>query len=179
MHSQCCTFKLNLFLQDDNLRTLVQKLGPNDWKRVASYLPVSKRCRMWSVTCTQSLVSPWLILFPSRCQNRSEPQCQHRWFKVLDPDLVKGPWTKEEDEKVRCSLLVTGWYFIPVDCQISMSAWFVVILQAQIYSKGTSYLYKREEICRHTMSSFVISLLFTVHLNSDQDVLSKRQSNAL
>ncbi|XP_063071833.1 v-myb avian myeloblastosis viral oncogene homolog-like 2b [Engraulis encrasicolus] len=57
--------------EDDNLRTLVQKLGPNDWKRVASYLP-----------------------------NRSEPQCQHRWFKVLDPDLVKGPWTKEEDEKV-------------------------------------------------------------------------------
>lgn len=33
-------------------------------------------------------------------QNRSEHQCQHRWFKVLDPDLVKGPWTREEDEKV-------------------------------------------------------------------------------
>ncbi|KAK0156367.1 Myb-related protein B [Merluccius polli] len=33
-------------------------------------------------------------------QNHSEQQCQHRWFKVLDPDLVKGPWTKEEDEKV-------------------------------------------------------------------------------
>uniref|UniRef100_A0A672QW73 Myb-related protein B-like n=1 Tax=Sinocyclocheilus grahami TaxID=75366 RepID=A0A672QW73_SINGR len=32
--------------------------------------------------------------------SRSEHQCQHRWFKVLDPDLVKGPWTKEEDEKV-------------------------------------------------------------------------------
>ncbi|KAL2090770.1 hypothetical protein ACEWY4_013033 [Coilia grayii] len=57
--------------EDDNLRALVQKLGPNDWKRIASYLP-----------------------------NRSEPQCQHRWFKVLDPDLVKGPWTKEEDERV-------------------------------------------------------------------------------
>ncbi|KAG5274767.1 hypothetical protein AALO_G00139910 [Alosa alosa] len=57
--------------EDDNLRALVQKLGPNDWKRIASYLP-----------------------------NRTEHQCQHRWFKVLDPDLVKGPWTKEEDEKV-------------------------------------------------------------------------------
>lgn len=22
-------------------------------------------------------------------------QCQHRWQKVLNPDLVKGPWTKE------------------------------------------------------------------------------------
>ncbi|RXM94458.1 Myb-related protein B [Acipenser ruthenus] len=33
-------------------------------------------------------------------ENRTEQQCQHRWLKVLNPDLVKGPWTKEEDEKV-------------------------------------------------------------------------------
>ncbi|XP_036387277.1 v-myb avian myeloblastosis viral oncogene homolog-like 2b isoform X1 [Megalops cyprinoides] len=57
--------------EDDNLRTLVQNFGQNDWKTIASFLP-----------------------------NRTEHQCQHRWYKVLDPDLVKGPWTKEEDEKV-------------------------------------------------------------------------------
>ncbi len=27
-------------------------------------------------------------------------QCLHRWQKVLNPDLVKGPWTQEEDEKL-------------------------------------------------------------------------------
>lgn len=27
-------------------------------------------------------------------------QCLHRWQKVLNPNLVKGPWTKEEDEIV-------------------------------------------------------------------------------
>ena len=27
-------------------------------------------------------------------------QCLHRWQKVLNPDLVKGPWTKEEDGKI-------------------------------------------------------------------------------
>lgn len=27
-------------------------------------------------------------------------QCLHRWQKVLNPDLVKGPWTKEEDNLV-------------------------------------------------------------------------------
>ena len=27
-------------------------------------------------------------------------QCQHRWQKVLNPSLHKGPWTKEEDLKV-------------------------------------------------------------------------------
>ncbi|KAK4480952.1 hypothetical protein RD792_011813 [Penstemon davidsonii] len=29
---------------------------------------------------------------------RSEVQCLHRWQKVLNPELVKGPWTQEEDE---------------------------------------------------------------------------------
>ena len=32
--------------------------------------------------------------------NRSEVQCRNRFFKHLDPHLVKGPWTKEEDEKL-------------------------------------------------------------------------------
>uniref|UniRef100_A0A672FE46 V-myb avian myeloblastosis viral oncogene homolog-like 2b n=1 Tax=Salarias fasciatus TaxID=181472 RepID=A0A672FE46_SALFA len=57
--------------EDDKLKALVHKLGTNDWKRVANYIP-----------------------------SHSEHQCQHRWFKVLDPELIKGPWTKEEDEKV-------------------------------------------------------------------------------
>ncbi|XP_074500494.1 v-myb avian myeloblastosis viral oncogene homolog-like 2b [Sebastes fasciatus] len=57
--------------EDDKLKALVQKLGPNDWKYIANYIP-----------------------------SHTEHQCQHRWIKVLDPELVKGPWTKEEDEKV-------------------------------------------------------------------------------
>ncbi|KAM3877988.1 v-myb avian myeloblastosis viral oncogene homolog-like 2b [Diretmus argenteus] len=57
--------------EDDNLKALVQKAGQNDWKCIATFIP-----------------------------NHTEQQCQHRWLKVLDPDLVKGPWTKEEDEKV-------------------------------------------------------------------------------
>ncbi len=27
-------------------------------------------------------------------------QCLHRWQKVLDPRLVKGPWTPEEDRRL-------------------------------------------------------------------------------
>ncbi|KAI9181411.1 hypothetical protein LWI28_014734 [Acer negundo] len=29
---------------------------------------------------------------------RTSVQCLHRWQKVLDPSLVKGPWSKEEDD---------------------------------------------------------------------------------
>uniref|UniRef100_A0A8C6T7M9 V-myb avian myeloblastosis viral oncogene homolog-like 2b n=1 Tax=Neogobius melanostomus TaxID=47308 RepID=A0A8C6T7M9_9GOBI len=57
--------------EDDRLKTLVNQLGTNDWKTIASLIPT-----------------------------HSEHQCQHRWGKVLDPELVKGPWTKEEDERV-------------------------------------------------------------------------------
>ncbi|KAG9155186.1 hypothetical protein Leryth_011149 [Lithospermum erythrorhizon] len=32
--------------------------------------------------------------------DRSEVQCLHRWQKVLNPELVKGPWTQEEDERI-------------------------------------------------------------------------------
>ncbi|KAG8374884.1 hypothetical protein BUALT_Bualt10G0041900 [Buddleja alternifolia] len=31
---------------------------------------------------------------------RTDVQCLHRWQKVLNPDLVKGPWTKEEDDLI-------------------------------------------------------------------------------
>lgn len=33
-------------------------------------------------------------------EDRTDVQCLHRWQKVLNPELVKGPWTKEEDELV-------------------------------------------------------------------------------
>lgn len=33
-------------------------------------------------------------------KDRTEVQCQQRWTKVVNPNLVKGPWTKEEDDLV-------------------------------------------------------------------------------
>lgn len=31
---------------------------------------------------------------------RTNIQCKHRWQKVLDPNLVKGPWSPEEDHEI-------------------------------------------------------------------------------
>ncbi|XP_059056242.1 myb-related protein B isoform X3 [Achroia grisella] len=39
-------------------------------------------------------------LIAAQFSDRSDVQCQQRWTKVVNPELVKGPWTKEEDEKV-------------------------------------------------------------------------------
>nr|XP_056700848.1 myb-related protein B [Euleptes europaea] len=56
--------------EDELLNSLVTKYG-HDWKFLASHFP-----------------------------NRTEQQCQYRWLRVLNPVLVKGPWTKQEDQKV-------------------------------------------------------------------------------
>jgi transcriptional activator Myb len=39
-------------------------------------------------------------LISKQIPDRSDVQCQQRWTKVVNPDLIKGPWTKEEDDKV-------------------------------------------------------------------------------
>ncbi|KAH8273281.1 hypothetical protein KR018_004829, partial [Drosophila ironensis] len=41
----------------------------------------------------------WEIIGP-HFKDRLEQQVQQRWVKVLNPELIKGPWTREEDEKV-------------------------------------------------------------------------------
>ncbi|KAM7440818.1 Myb-related protein A [Porites harrisoni] len=57
--------------EDDKLKELVDEIGTDSWKEVASHF-----------------------------SDRTDVQCLHRWQKVLNPELVKGPWTKEEDDKV-------------------------------------------------------------------------------
>ncbi|XP_019899701.1 myb-related protein A isoform X2 [Esox lucius] len=57
--------------EDERLKRLVAELGTDDWNLIANHF-----------------------------KKRSDSQCQHRWQKVLNPQLVKGPWTKEEDKRV-------------------------------------------------------------------------------
>lgn len=33
-------------------------------------------------------------------KDRTDVQCHQRWTKVVNPELIKGPWTREEDDKV-------------------------------------------------------------------------------
>ncbi|BFZ03960.1 hypothetical protein BsWGS_06999 [Bradybaena similaris] len=57
--------------EDEKLRKIVETKGLHDWKVVCSFFA-----------------------------DRTDIQCQHRWHKVLNPDLIKGPWTREEDNRV-------------------------------------------------------------------------------
>ncbi|KAG6480476.1 transcription factor MYB3R-1-like [Zingiber officinale] len=55
--------------EDAILRKAVQSFKGKNWKKIAECFP-----------------------------DRTDVQCLHRWQKVLNPELVKGPWSKEEDE---------------------------------------------------------------------------------
>ncbi|XP_016479134.1 transcription factor MYB3R-1-like [Nicotiana tabacum] len=57
--------------EDEILRQAVQLFKGKSWKRIAECF-----------------------------KDRTDVQCLHRWQKVLDPELVKGSWTKEEDDKL-------------------------------------------------------------------------------
>ncbi|KAJ7962331.1 MYB family protein [Quillaja saponaria] len=57
--------------EDELLTFAVKKLNGKNWKRIAENVP-----------------------------GRTDVQCLHRWQKVLNPDLVKGPWAKEEDNLI-------------------------------------------------------------------------------
>lgn len=37
----------------------------------------------------------WWLFVAGCFKDRTDVQCLHRWQKVLNPELVKGPWSKE------------------------------------------------------------------------------------
>ncbi|TYH13063.1 hypothetical protein ES288_A06G114800v1 [Gossypium darwinii] len=57
--------------EDDILSKAVQRFKGKNWKKIAECF-----------------------------KDRTDVQCLHRWQKVLNPELVKGPWSKEEDELI-------------------------------------------------------------------------------
>ncbi|KAK9075615.1 hypothetical protein SSX86_003941 [Deinandra increscens subsp. villosa] len=57
--------------EDEKLCKAVQQFNGKNWKKIAECF-----------------------------KDRTDVQCLHRWQKVLNPELVKGPWSKEEDEVI-------------------------------------------------------------------------------
>lgn len=57
--------------EDKILTELVEKFGGKNWKKISQFIP-----------------------------GRNSIQCLHRWTKILQPGLIKGPWTIEEDRRL-------------------------------------------------------------------------------
>lgn len=61
--------------EDEKLKNLIESYGENDWNLISSFFA-----------------------------DRNDLQCNQRWDKVVNPKLVKGPWTKQ----VRTQIALTS-----------------------------------------------------------------------
>lgn len=78
----------------------MKERGASSWSSVALSFRVSVSVGhlVWSSVVVTSGGALSLSFFQG---HRSEVQCQRRWQQIKNPELVKGPWTQEEDRRVR------------------------------------------------------------------------------
>uniref|UniRef100_A0A665V6C3 V-myb avian myeloblastosis viral oncogene homolog-like 1 n=2 Tax=Echeneis naucrates TaxID=173247 RepID=A0A665V6C3_ECHNA len=65
--------------EDEKLQKLVKEFGSNSWSLISLHFK-----RASSLSQGQ----------------RSDVDCQRRWHQIKNPEVVKGPWTQEEDARV-------------------------------------------------------------------------------
>uniref|UniRef100_A0A7S2SQ52 Uncharacterized protein n=1 Tax=Mucochytrium quahogii TaxID=96639 RepID=A0A7S2SQ52_9STRA len=65
--------------EDQQLLALVQKFGAKRWSKLARHIP-----------------------------GKTGNQCSQRWHKALDPNIIKGKWTKVEDEALVNAVKTVG-----------------------------------------------------------------------
>lgn len=106
--------------EDELLSTLVEEFKGRSWKKISCHMPgrTPIQClHRWTKILKPGLVKgPWtsdedkmLINYVnyygahdfSECskiiQGRNNKQCRERWFNVLNPKVIKGEWSLEED----------------------------------------------------------------------------------
>ncbi|KAL6865256.1 hypothetical protein ACP4OV_016407 [Aristida adscensionis] len=117
--------------EDEIIIQMVNKLGPTKWSIIANALPgrTGRMCsRRWRDVSNPELVKgPWseqedaiLIQMVNRLgpkkwstiaqalPGRTRRRCRRRWRDVLNPELVKGPWSEERWRKVLNPEMVKG-----------------------------------------------------------------------
>jgi hypothetical protein len=68
----------------------------------------SSYCSLFFANNVQPRFVPNRIAAMAFCGKRSDVQCLHRWKKVIQPGIVKGPWTPTEDEILNLAVEQAG-----------------------------------------------------------------------
>lgn len=137
-------------LQDETLRRAVCTYNAKSWKKIGKryhfpFPPLASNwchsfvvgvlyaivytllnCLQW-VRVLSTVLVVWVSVYFGFCSaeffpDRTEVQCLHRWQKVLNPDLIKGPWMQEVPF-YSLFLLLFCWLFIV--CMRALKVFFV------------------------------------------------------
>jgi len=78
---------------DQRLTRAVETYGIDNWQLGTSIFSLFRRvCAFFLMT---------VLVAREVSENATATQCQKRWYKSLDPSVKHGPWTAEEDDRLR------------------------------------------------------------------------------
>ena len=193
--------------EDEKLADLVDKYKGRSWKKISQeHGRSSIQClHRWSKILRPGLVKgPWtpeedrmLINYVnyygatdfSECskiiQGRNNKQCRERWFNVLNPRVIKGEWSLEEDYLIFRLFKKFGgkWIkFIPffngLRAENSIKNRFYSTIRRfnTVLRKNNKEIDSEEMKIETIYNDFKSQLLEKYHINSDKDLLEFESS---
>lgn len=194
--------------EDEKLADLVDKYKGRSWKKISQDLNgrSSIQClHRWSKILRPGLVKgPWtpeedrmLINYVnyygatdfSECskiiQGRNNKQCRERWFNVLNPRVIKGEWSLEEDYLIFRLFKKFGgkWIkFIPffngLRAENSIKNRFYSTIRRfnTVLRKNNKEIDSEEMKIETIYNDFKLQLLEKYHISSDKDLLEFESS---
>ncbi|XP_010243798.1 PREDICTED: uncharacterized protein LOC104587774 isoform X2 [Nelumbo nucifera] len=127
---------------DAQLRAAVETFGEDDWQLIASNLegrtgtqcsnrwrktlhPARQRVGRWTADEDKRLKVAVMLFGPKTWMKiaqfvpgRTQVQCRERWVNSLDPSLNLGPWTEEEDSRLKAAILQHGYCWSKVAASV-------------------------------------------------------------
>ncbi|EIW61871.1 uncharacterized protein TRAVEDRAFT_70116 [Trametes versicolor FP-101664 SS1] len=108
--------------------------GEVDWSEIAEKLgtgrtpvdcmrhAIPRRTHSWTPDADKRLLEAvniygtdgWALVARWVSEDATASQCQNRYLRTLDPTLRRGPWTPDEDERVKQAVAVCGHVWVDV-----------------------------------------------------------------
>jgi hypothetical protein len=190
--------------EDEMLKKAVEQFGERNWQQVANCLegragqqclhrwmktlsPHIKRGR-WTIEEDKRLImgvhaygKSWITIH-EHIPGRTDVQCRERWCNILDPEINAGPWTPEEDERLRRAIAEYGlgkWSKIAEICKPRTDnqcwrRWKVLNSEKEVKEYKKNLMKRQNGLVRNFVGrekerSLLTEDDFELHMDSDQE----------
>ncbi|EPQ59573.1 hypothetical protein GLOTRDRAFT_34698 [Gloeophyllum trabeum ATCC 11539] len=101
---------------------VAEQLGTNRTPIDCMRTAVPRRTHVWTAEADDRLLEAvkiyglenWLLVARFVSEDATAQQCQNRYHRTLDPELARGPWTEEEDNRLRRAVEAYGHAWLEV-----------------------------------------------------------------